>query len=500
MKDKRKRDKPREYACVLAPALPLQALVRSEPDLTGRPVATLSGKGSRAVITYASRLALNAGARPGMTPSQAGSIAPGLVLRDVSDRVLQAAEHTLLDIALAWSPRVQPSKSGAVLLDMSGTRRMYPSRASMCCALQAACAKAGLRVRVSVASGPRIARIAASSGRGVTIVPHGREAATLSPLPLTALSPSQALRGTLTRLGIRTIGDFAALNGRGLGIRLGREAMDLHRLARGRDHSPLQPVRPSEVFEESVSLDYTVDNAEPLIFLLSSCMERLSARLEARLLAPASLHLSLTLDPEGRHEIGVNPPAPTSDIHSLLTLTRLALDSDPPPLPVSGFTLRADGGSVSPSQGHLFGPPLPEPGRLAGLLGRLTAIAGPDNVGSPAVLDSHARDPSALARFDPEGIPGDPTPGTRPVLVFRRLSPPLGVSVDTMALVPVRVRGPGLSGRVIRNAGPWYTGTDWWTGHCQAGALHDAEVAGHGLVRLWHDLLTDRWFVDGLYD
>lgn len=506
---KTRKSKDREFACILAPALPLQALVRSEPDLAGRPVAILDGHGTRAVLTHVSLAAREAGAQPGMTPSQARSIAPELVLRTVSPGVVEAAHRALTDVALAWSPRVQAIQPGVVVLDITGTRRRVHSRPAFGCALQAACRKGDMKVRVAVASGPRIALIAARSGKGMVVLPRGRESATLAPLSVQALAPSPALRETLSRLGVRTVGGFASINGKGLGIRLGPEAMDLHRLAHGVDTSTLHPMRPSEVFEESVSLDYHLDNAEPLLFLLSSALERLSTRLDARLMAPAGLHLSMELDPEGGHDLSISPPAPTSDVRSLVALVRLALESSPPPGPVIGFRVRADVGHVVASQGHMFGPPMPHPSQLAHLLGRLSALAGPDNVGAPAVMDGHARDPSTVARFEPRALAApvqnrtdtQGSPETQPTsMAFRRMTPPLRVRIRTHNGVPIRLDGEGLAARITRTAGPWYAEADWWTGQTQAGAFHDAELADRGLFRLWHDLVSDHWFIDGSYD
>ncbi|NOZ02868.1 MAG: DNA polymerase Y family protein [Deltaproteobacteria bacterium] len=495
------RVKTKEYACILAPALPLQALVRSEPDLANRPVATLDGRGTRAVLAHVSRAAGKAGARPGMTPSQARSIAPDLVLRTVSPCVLDAAHRALTDVALAHSPRVQSVQPGVVVLEVSGTQRSFPSWSSFGCVIQAACRKVGLAVRVAVASGPRIACIAARACEGVDVIPFGREAAALAPLPIRALAPSPALVETLSRLGVRTVGGFARLNGRGIGIRLGPEAMDLHRLARGEDSSPLHPIRPCESFEESVSLDYLLDNAEPLVFLLSSALERLAARLKARLMAPCALRLSLDVDPAGRHEIAVRPPAPTHDIRSLLTLVRVALEASPPPGPVAGFTLGADGDQVVASQGHLFGPPMPEPTRLARLMNRLSALAGPENVGTPSVLDGHRRDPSSIGSFAPKALHDlRPEGDASTKLAFSRFNPPLPVRIRTRDGVPVRLDGDGIAARIVHAAGPWYAGADWWAERPQAGAFYDAEVRGRGIYRLWHDLLTNEWFLDGEYD
>ena len=512
-----------EYACLLAPALPLQALVRSEPDLAGRAVATVEGEGTHATLAHVCRAAWDAGLRPGMNPSQARSIAPDAVLRPVPACLADAAAQALLDVALAKSPRVQTLRPGAVALDLAGTTRLYPSRSALGCAMQASAATAGLRVRVAVASGPRIALIAARACPDVTIVPAGSEAAFLAPLPLSTLDPSPELAGTLARLGLRTLGDFAALERRGIGIRLGTEAFALHRLARGEDATRLEPVVPAETFEEAVALDYVLDRSEPLSFLMAAALERLVARVEARQSAPGALRLALDLEPAGVHVVSVSLPSPTGDVRSLLALIRLAMDDRPPPAPVRGFRLVASPGAVIPVQGSLFGPPMPEPSKLSGLLTRLAVLTGPDSVGSPALTDANARDTATMGAFRPGQYVKGPRSEVRglkdgqeralPKLAFRRFRPPMEVQVETRGGSPNRIAGSlpdrtsdlrpqtsDVSGPLTRAAGPWYAEGAWWGGRPEAGALWDVEVRGRGLFRLWHDLAADRWYVDGAYD
>ncbi len=500
---------PREYACALATALPLQALLRSEPDLAGRPVAVVTGEGTRAVLAHASRAARTLGTAPGMTPAQARSVAPSVLLRTVAPPVVAAARQALLDAASAFSPEIEPRDPDAVVLDIRGTRGRYPTPQALGCALEAACARAGLRVRVGIARGPRLARIAARARPGVTVLPPGEEAGGMADLPLHALDPSPELADTLARLGLRTVGDLARVDSHGLGIRLGPEGMDRHRLARGLDESVITPLPPSESFEEAVELEWTLDRVEPLLFLLSSALDRLASRLEARGMAPAALRLDLVLDPEGVHAVPVSPPAPTTDLRSLLALVRLSLEADPPPGPVRGFVLRAEGGRVAGGQGHLFGPPVPPPSRLALLVGRLCALAGPAGVGAPVVLDDAGTDPASLAPFAPRALPearpplsplpGGAGPAAHP-LALRRFRPPREVAVRVREGRPAEVRGEGPSGIVARAAGPWYAEVRWWTEAPEAGACWDVEIPGRGLFRLWQDLRSGRWFLDGQYD
>lgn len=492
----------REYACIFVPDFPLQALRRSEPDLAGRPLAV--AKETR--IAWVSPEAYRLGIRPGMTPSQARSVFPDLWLRAASPLVVEAAHQALLDLAWGFSPRVESRGGGVVILDLAGTRRLYPSRPALGCAIHTACRRMGFCARIGIARGPRLALVAARAlpddgPEPVLVVPPGGEASALAPLPLAALSPSPALHEALTRLGLRTVGDLARLDRRGIGVRFGIEAHDLHRLAHGEDPAPLEPCRPEEVLEESVALDHAVDRVEPLLFLLGAAIERLALRLEARRQVLSSLRLHLDLDPEGHHAVEVSPLAPTSDVRSLLALFRLGLEKGAPG-PIRGFTLQAQGGPAPRVQGEIFGPPGPDPSRLALLLARLQGVAGPGRVGQPALSDDGPRPRPEVRPIGIAGHPAvSPSEAGPPTLSFCRLTPPLSVEVRPGPDgLPARVRGEGMEGPIQRLAGPWYAGTGWWTGRPEAGASYDVEIRGQGLFRLWHDLLSDRWFIEGWYD
>jgi len=96
-------------------------------------------------------------------------------------------------------------------------------------------------------------------------------------------------------------------------------------------------------------------------------------------------------------------------------------------------------------------------------------------------------------------MPGGAGPAAPP-LALRRLRPPLEVTVRLRAGRPAEVRDGGPAGPVARAAGPWYTEVRWWAERPEAGACWDVEVTGRGLYRLWQDLRSGRWFVDGQYD
>ena len=264
-----------KYACALIPGLPLQALRRVQPEVGDCPLAIVHGHGSKALIVNASRAALQAGIFLGMSPVQAKSIAPAVILRSVSERVIDSARQALIDVAFSFSPNVMPLGGDSVVLDMTGLFSMYPSPHSFAAAIEATITKAGLMARIGIANGPRLARVAAKAGLGVI---SGQEATAIANLPVSALEPSEKLLQTLISLGITSVGQLASL-GSGIGDRLGLEAVNLQILARGKDVLVLDPIAPNKTFQEAVDLEWTIDRIEQLSFLMSASIERLVLRL-----------------------------------------------------------------------------------------------------------------------------------------------------------------------------------------------------------------------------
>lgn len=481
-----------KYACALIPGLPLQALRRVQPEVGDCPLAIVHGHGSKALIVNASRAALQAGIFLGMSPVQAKSIAPAVILRSVSERVIDSARQALIDVAFSFSPNVMPLGGDSVVLDMTGLFSMYPSPHSFAAAIEATITKAGLMARIGIANGPRLARVAAKAGLGVI---SGQEATAIANLPVSALEPSEKLLQTLISLGITSVGQLASL-GSGIGDRLGLEAVNLQILARGKDVLVLDPIAPNKTFQEAVDLEWTIDRIEQLSFLMSASIERLVLRLDSHNLVPSILIVSLNLEPVGEHIVSAHPAAPTADIRSLSNLVRRAIEKDPPPAPVLGFSLQAEGAPAIPVQGDLFGVPMPNPRELGALLGRLAVLAGADSVGAPD-------DDGAIVPFAPRRLPQSrPSLGQRPmILAARRLAelPKVQVSLKQDGR-PSYVYGGGLSGPINRAAGPWGVEREWWTEQPVKGANWDVEVAQHGVYRLWHDFISDQWFIESVWD
>ena len=64
----------------------------------------------------------------------------------------------------------------------------------------------------------------------------------------------------------------------------------------------------------------------------------------------------------------------------------------------------------------------------------------------------------------------------------------------------LRKRIEEFAGRVVQAAGPWRVQGDWWSDGSYARDYYDAQLSDGCIYRLYCDLETRSWFVDGVYD
>ena len=432
-------------ACVWAPRMELQALLRAEPELRGQPVAIAGASGR---IEQTTPEATTVGVLCGMKPAQAQSVCPFCEVRTPAREIVRAAEAALIDLAHGFSPHVEPADVGWVYFDAGGLSRLFETRGDLSHAIYAAAARIGLEVRVGFGAGKFAARLRAR---------HGDDVA-WSELAAHALEPSAEAGSMLARWGIRTVADLARLDPNAMGRRLAKEGALLARRARAAvedqlDDEPLCPAPAPTQFEEGLELDDGIVDLESLAFLVRGVLERLMARLACRALAATALEVKLALDPRGVHEIRVPLRAATRHVPTMLTLVRLAVAARPPDRGVVGVAIAAVPSAPAVDQLSLFETVPPRPDELAATVARLAAIVGPDHVGSPQVLDSHKPGAQKLIEFDPpraelSAVSHQPSAS----IALRWVTPEEEINALT------QVAGT----RVVAHAGPWRVSAEWW--------------------------------------
>lgn len=150
-------------------------------------------------------------------------------------------------------------------------------------------------------------RIAPSTGpytKAVRIVPRGRSAAFLAPLPVSCCA-DEDLALLLSGLGMYTLGDFAQLPEPAVRSRFGPLGARAHRHARGEDDDQgdeIRPQQPARDFEAGLDFEPPLDGAEQLAFACSGLATRFFEALAEDRLVCTTLRVTLTDDIGARHE------------------------------------------------------------------------------------------------------------------------------------------------------------------------------------------------------
>jgi len=411
-------------------------------------------------------------------------------------RAAAAAHAALLDIASAFSPRVEDTAVGTAVLDIAGLDRLFGSTAELGQRLQEYASTLGTTIHVGIASNPDAAVCTARGYPGITILERKTEAARLKDLDVALLPLDPETHATLSRWGIRTFGALAKLPAKELSVRLGQQGVHLNRLARGNASRPLRPRKDSQHFEEVMELDDAIETLEPLTFILNRLCDILFLRLRSRGLAALELHLKLKR--ERPHEPFIVPlrlPVPARNPRVITRLFMLSLEARPPGAAVCEVRLEAIPSKPRVIQNGLFVPLAPEPEQLELTLARIAGIVGKNNVGSPELANVHARDRFEVQHFGTNfgGIE------RRPHGALRMFRPPLEATVRMIENVPSWVGFSGMHGDIAAASGPWQSSGEWWKDRQWTREEWDVAV-GNVLLRIYRDSRTKRWYAEGIYD
>jgi protein ImuB len=295
---------------------------------------------------------------------------------------------------------------------------------------------------------------------------------------------------TLKSWGIRTLGDLTVLPSAELASRFGQAAAVWQSLARGEDVRPLVPTLADERFEERLDLEWPIEGAEPLSFVLTRLLEPLSARLERRDRGVAVLHVELGLVTREIDARRLQLPSPMRDVRALRTLVLLDLESHPPPAAIDRVAIIDDPTPGRIVQHTLYARAQPAPEQVSTLVARLGALMGQDRLGVPVIVDSHRPGAFAMQPFaveydddhrrarkarreisqiqNPE-LQHQPQATSHQPLVsaLRRCRQPVPARVTIGAGRPLRVmtdRRGFAGGSVVAAAGPWRISGEWWEG------------------------------------
>jgi len=218
------------------------------------------------------------------------------------------------------------------------------------------------------------------------------------------------------------------------------------------------------------------------------------------------------------HERTINLPVPMRDPKTFLRLLLLDVESHPPRAPIIAVTITAEPVKPHARQKGLFIPLAPEPEKLEITLARLGKLVGAARVGSPEIVDTHRPDTFRMSKFrlrqrSGRNVRKDTAHAGKvpalPVIGFRIFRPAWRAEVQTIHGQPQRIDARGaqarVRGRIVYAAGPWRASGDWWRADVWARDEWDVAVTDSArepevLCRIYRDLVSEQWFLAGIYD
>ncbi len=327
--------------CVWSPLWPIQRLLSGQPERDG-PLILFAESPRGLYVTACSFEATRAGLRVGMPLGEARSLLPGTVAspksrrgprRSASAPIFRRADPAadrarLQRLALhcqRYSPLAGLEEAGepeSIWLDIAGSEVLFGGEERLIEVIRADFAQQGFQVRIAIADTWGAAWAVSHFGAAtVCVVPAGRQAEALAPLPVAALRVPGHAADALQTLDVSTIGGLMRLPRTALPSRFGKDL--LRRLDQALGSAPelltaerlLEPLFAEWLFEEPVADRQTFEHV--LGVLLDQLLGQLQDR-RAGVREVMCRWLGTTTEP-----ISLRLLRPTSDRRHLFELLRL---------------------------------------------------------------------------------------------------------------------------------------------------------------------------------
>ncbi|HZQ32079.1 MAG TPA: DNA polymerase Y family protein [Mycobacterium sp.] len=424
-------------------------------------------------------------------------------------------------------PRAEVLRPGLLVLPVRGAARFFGSEQQAAERLVDAASSTGAECQAGIADQLPTAVFAARAGR---IVEPGSDAAFLSSLSIRELATEPSLSGDgrpeladlLWRLGIRTVGKFAALSRTDVASRFGADAVVAHRFARGEPQRGPSGREPDANLDAEMACDPPIDRVDAAAFAGRSLASQLHQTLMSAGVGCTRLAISaVTANGEELNRVWRCAEPLTED--ATADRVRWQLDGwlnnrDRPTAPVTTLRLHpVEVVSAEALQLPLWGGIGEEDMlRARRALVRVQGLLGPEAVQVPVL--SGGRGPAERITLVPLGDelvpradPRQPWPGQlpepspavlldEPVELLDAQGNPVRVTSRGMfSTDPARLAAPDRDGPLRWWAGPWPVDERWWDPGVKAGRTARAQVLVDGAALLLC-YRQRRWYLEGVYE
>ena len=272
------------------------------PELRGKPFAVGGKPSERGVVSSCSYAARAFGVRSAMPMSRALRVCPGLIIVPGHHRLYSEASRQVMERLRTVTPLVEQISIDEAFLDISDLSDK-PERIAR--RLQAGIRdELGLPSSIGIAPNKLVSKIATEVGKkaatkgkppsALTVVPSGKEAEFLSPLPadmLWGVGPKTSAR--LNELGIHTIGDIARWPDAELVRLFGENGREMAKHARGQDGRAVVTEREIKSISQEVTFSRDVREDKSIEKTLTDLSVQVGRRLRKNELAGTTVKLKI---------------------------------------------------------------------------------------------------------------------------------------------------------------------------------------------------------------
>jgi protein ImuB len=398
--------------CILFSRFALVAALEGRRELMGEAVALAPEAGRRQAVGEVSPAAEAFGVVQGMRVGEALARCPELRLVPPDPDGVRSLWRTVLDRLERIGAACESDREGEAFFEADGLRGIHGGFDGV---LQAARTAIGRGARIGCASGrfsAYAAALRARPRRRSSVIVQAREVrAFLAPLPVGLLRSRAGLEHLpelLERLGIRTLGELAALPPAAVAERFGHPGLLALDLACGRD-TALEPRRPPEPVVERLELPEAASGPQ-LERALELLVARVLSRPERRGRTLRALGLAARFVEGGTWRTKATLRSASADAGRLQLV--LAPKLSELPAPAESIALEVEAwGPPAQDQGRLVedrSPAAVRRARIAEAVGQLRQAVGPEAALRVLDVDPESRLPERRAVLAPYPVEDDP--------------------------------------------------------------------------------------------
>jgi DNA polymerase IV len=295
---------------------------RDDPALRGKPVV-VAWKGKRSVVCAASYEARQFGVRSAMPAVTAERLCPQAIFVPPDFTRYKAVSHAVREIFQRHTDLIEPLSLDEAYLDVTENKTGLPTATKVAIAIrQQIREELSLTASAGVAPNKFLAKIASDWRKpdGLFVIQPKDFDTFLPPLPVCRVPGVGKVTETrLNQIGIQTLGDLRAFELATLEAHFGRYGARLYELARGIDHNPVTPDRPTKSIsaEDTFEQDIPLSETEDLIRRLAEKVWSASRR-ESR--TARTVVLKLKTKEFNIHTRSHTPPVPPTSCEELTTI------------------------------------------------------------------------------------------------------------------------------------------------------------------------------------